>query len=229
MMITFDNDNDVIAYELVKIIAHARRTQQIFATHCVWWLASIIGLEPGLIRYIDNLSSRVGISVTSEAPQDTSEQAAKDTIELRQDQVLKECEEYLKESRRLRDIASLKSKETIKSGRINSTPISKKLLNISETGLQRRQRNPEDYSPIRGIDKGEISTRKAVGECLRCAWPSDGKGNHRVKNCHRQIKLDKGTANFPKAKDYQRVDLQEIVESRDRDSSTSESSSDDSL
>jgi len=29
------------------------------------------------------------------------------------------------------------------------------------------------------------------------------KGNHRVKNCVRRIKLDKGTAIFPKDKNYQ--------------------------
>jgi len=109
MTITFENDNDVIVYALEKIIAYAGSTQQIFVAHCVWWLASIIALEQGLTSYIDNLRSRIEITVTSEAPQNTLEQAAKDTIELRQYQVLKECEKYLMESRRLRDIASLKS------------------------------------------------------------------------------------------------------------------------
>jgi len=229
MTITFDNDNDVIVYALEKIIAHARRTQQIFVAHCVWWLASIIGLEQGLISYIDNLCSRIEITVTSEAPQDTSEQAAKDTIELRQDQVLKECEEFLRESRRLRDIASLKSEGTTQSGRINPTPISNKRSRKPKRGLRKQPRKPEEYSQLEGINRGEISRRKAAGECLHCAWPSDRKGNHRVKDCQRQIKLDKGTADFPKAKEYQRADLQEIVESSDMDSSISESSFDDSL
>jgi hypothetical protein len=47
MTITFENDNDVIIYALEKIISYARRTQQIFVAQCVWWLASIIGLEQG--------------------------------------------------------------------------------------------------------------------------------------------------------------------------------------
>jgi hypothetical protein len=57
MPITFENDNDVIIYALEKIISHARRTQQIFVAQCVWWLAAIIGLEQGLVNYIDNIQS----------------------------------------------------------------------------------------------------------------------------------------------------------------------------
>jgi len=55
MTITFENDNDVVLYALEKIIAYARRTQQIFVAQCVWWLASIIGLDKGLVVHINNL------------------------------------------------------------------------------------------------------------------------------------------------------------------------------
>jgi len=55
MQITFENDNDVIIYALEKIISFAKRNQQIFVAQCVWWLASIIGLELGLISFIDDL------------------------------------------------------------------------------------------------------------------------------------------------------------------------------
>jgi hypothetical protein len=58
MTFTFENDNDVIVYALEMIISYARRTQQIFVAQCVWWLVSIIGLESGLVNYIDNLRSR---------------------------------------------------------------------------------------------------------------------------------------------------------------------------
>jgi hypothetical protein len=61
MTITFENDNDVIAYALEKIIAYARRTQQLFVAQCVWWLASVIGLELGLVAHIDNLRVREGL------------------------------------------------------------------------------------------------------------------------------------------------------------------------
>jgi len=60
MLITFENDYDVIVYTLEKVIAYARRTQQIFVSQCVWWLASVIGLESGLINYIDTLRGREG-------------------------------------------------------------------------------------------------------------------------------------------------------------------------
>jgi hypothetical protein len=74
-----------------------------------------------------------------------------------------------------------------------------------------------NYSKTEGIDQAEIRRRRETGECLRCAWPSDRKGYHQVADCKRPIKLDKGTANFPKAKEY-------IIET-----SSSEESSDDSL
>jgi len=61
MTITFESDNDIIVYALEKIIAYARRTQQIFVAQCVWWLASIIGLDKGLIVHIDNLQERSNI------------------------------------------------------------------------------------------------------------------------------------------------------------------------
>jgi hypothetical protein len=66
MTVSFENDNDVIIYALEKIISYARRTQQIFVAHCVWWLASIIGLEQGLVNYIDNIQSRVDVTVIPE-------------------------------------------------------------------------------------------------------------------------------------------------------------------
>jgi hypothetical protein len=34
---------------------------------CVWWLASIIGLEKGLVNHIDNIQSRVEVTVADEA------------------------------------------------------------------------------------------------------------------------------------------------------------------
>jgi hypothetical protein len=71
MTVTFENDNNVIVYALEKVISYARRTQQIFVAHCVWWLASIIGLEQGLINHIDNIQSRVEVATAAEAlPED---------------------------------------------------------------------------------------------------------------------------------------------------------------
>jgi hypothetical protein len=68
MTITFENENDVIVYALEKVISFAKRTQQVFVARCVWWLASIIGLEQGLIIYIDNLRSRENLTKSNQVP-----------------------------------------------------------------------------------------------------------------------------------------------------------------
>jgi hypothetical protein len=68
MTVTFENDNDVIVYALKKVISYARRTQQVFVAQCVWWLASFIGLEQGLINHIDNIQSRVEVATAAEEP-----------------------------------------------------------------------------------------------------------------------------------------------------------------
>ena len=60
---------------------------------------------------------------------------------------------------------------------------------------------------------------------MRCAWPSDRKGSHQVKKCIRPIKLDKGTASIPKAKDYQKMKVA-AVHLPSEDSEESESSED---
>jgi len=65
MTITFENDNDAMVYLLAKIINYARENHYIFVSHCVWWLASIIGLESWLVMHIDNLRIR---DVVAEIP-----------------------------------------------------------------------------------------------------------------------------------------------------------------
>jgi len=55
MTITFENDSDVIIYALEKIISFARRNRHLFVANCVWWISGLIGLEFGLINYIDYL------------------------------------------------------------------------------------------------------------------------------------------------------------------------------
>jgi len=55
MTIAFENDNNVIVYVLEKIIDYARKNQYIFVAQSIWWIASIIGLDKGLVIHIDNL------------------------------------------------------------------------------------------------------------------------------------------------------------------------------
>ena len=59
MTITFKNNNDVLIYAFKKIIAYTRNNQYIFVAECVWWIASIIGLQEGLVTHINNLRIRL--------------------------------------------------------------------------------------------------------------------------------------------------------------------------
>jgi hypothetical protein len=206
MTITFENDNDVIFDGLETIISYAKRTEQIFFAQCVWWLASIIGLEQGLVNHIDNLHQQTIISKerhleevnnpmvhTASIVRDSTPEGK---MEGHQHLVLKECEEYLKESCRLRYIAALNTKGNTRTGRINPTAITKKALR------KKFNKPAKDNLKTEGISETEIQRRKGTGECLCCAWPADRKGAHRVKDCIRPIKLGKGTACWPKKKSY---------------------------
>jgi hypothetical protein len=151
----------------------------------------------------------------------------------RQDRVLREAEEFLRKSSRLREVTALKTTSKTLTGRINPTAISKKHLRKKDRTIRDRVK-PESkgYTAIAGIDEDEIHRRKSAGECLRCAWPTGRKGTHRVKDCRRPIKLDQGTAGFSKVKnnwktkqDQQRSSIQE----ESSGSTSSSETSDDSL
>jgi hypothetical protein len=64
MTITFENDSDIIVYALEKIISFARENQYLFVANCVWWIAGIIGLDSGLMVFIDNLEIQKSICQT---------------------------------------------------------------------------------------------------------------------------------------------------------------------
>jgi len=226
MTITFENDNDVIVYALEKIISYARNTQQIFVAQCVWWLASIIGLERGLTTFIDNLQSRKSVAVIPEeleaVVRKTVSPDPRDIQEERRERILRECEGYLRDSRQLRRVATLKATGKTPTGLINPTAVTKRHLRKEARHKRKLVESPEERLPgFAGVDEAEIKRRKKTGECLRCAWPSGRKGAHQVKDCRWPIKLDKGTARLPK-KGRLREESSEAEIS-------SESSSDDSV
>jgi len=233
MTITFTDDKDVIVYALEKVISYARGSQQIFVAQCVWWLASIIGLEQGLITYIDNLQSRIKESIIpKESETEDRETVSPDPRDIqeedRQDKVLRECEEYLRDSRQQRKIAALKASGRTSTGLINPTSDTKRVLKRKGRGQSRLTRNDKE-SRVVGIDKDELRRRRLAGECLRCAWPSDRKGHHQVVNCRRPIKLDKGTTSFPENKQHRKLkQLNEkyTIKENHIDQSGSEESSD---
>jgi len=134
MTITFQDESDIIVYALEKIISHARRTQQIFVAQCIWWLASIIGLEQGLIIHIDNLREQEWLAsfdnklelihpdriqriqperAVSSTPRDLTEES-------RLDRILASAEKAIQESSRDRAI--------VQQGRVNPLPTSKTQL-----------------------------------------------------------------------------------------------------
>jgi hypothetical protein len=127
-----------------------------------------------------------------------------DSESLREETVLKKCNDFLRDSCRLRNLARLKTSGSSKSGRINQLAASKESL------VRAEQKRAKDYSKTEGIEETEIQRRKQAAECLCCAWPADRKGAHRVKDCHRPIKLDKGTACYPRGKKYIRQDFSEV-------------------
>ena len=81
----------------------------------------------------------------------------------RQDHVLKECEEFRKDSWRLRDIEKLKASGKTRTRRINPRKESRKSLKIVKGKTNR------DNNKTEGIDQWEIEKTKAAGEYLRCA------------------------------------------------------------
>jgi hypothetical protein len=94
----------------------------------------------------------------------------------------------------LRNLATRKATGCTKTGRINPVKVTKWPFKSVE------EKNSKSYTKTEGIDLHELERRKSAGECLCCAWPSDRKGAHRVKDCIQPIRLDKGTASHPKDK-----------------------------
>jgi len=237
MTITFEDDNDLIIYALEKVISYTRRSQHIFVAQCGWWLASVIELESGLVNHINKLYGRTTIKESGHYQDSPLVQEARipDPAKAGKEKyhtILKECEQYLQESKRLRNIATQGTKRSTRTDRINPTRVSKKFLD-KKTRWERRNPKPvidKEYniSKTAGLDKAEIQRRKVKGECLRCAWPSDRKGAHRVKDCIRPIKLEEGIAGHPKGKEYQRS-MQVHQEPLAEEDSSENTSSDQSL
>jgi len=95
--------------------------------------------------------------------------------------------------------------------------------------FKKDKKSKQDNTQTAGIESSELQRRRTVGECLRCAWPSDRKGSHRVADCRRPIKLDKGTAAFPKAKEYQKMKVAGMQLESDNEESSSDSSENEEL
>jgi len=81
MTIIFENDSDVIVDALEKIISFAKENQYLFVANCAWWIARVIGLDNGLLIYINNSEARRN-KVTrpvSSMPRDIARSVSADT------------------------------------------------------------------------------------------------------------------------------------------------------
>jgi hypothetical protein len=181
----------------------------------VWWIASIIGLQSGLIIHIDNVkrrsntgidptqldemilkeSSNIDIPIhpcrvakiqTSDSDYSDSEEESISTTEMNiHNEVIDNCEAFLEQSKQERKAIG---RFTWQSSRV----------------VKPRANGKKPIKPFvtetEGIDGSELRRRKAAGECQRCAWPRDRKGSQKTLDCFRWKRLEKGTAPFPKKK-----------------------------
>jgi hypothetical protein len=132
MTITFEKDADVIVYAFEKIIAFAREHQYLFVANCVWRIAVVLGLEPGLICFIDNLESRKAIidyREISEVPRDIARRVSPQEL----------ISDYIPDPLR-----------RTRKGRINPLPRSKRSLKNA-----RKDKRREEAS----ISRNSINTR----------------------------------------------------------------------
>lgn len=162
MTISFKNNSDVIVYAIEKIISYARDNLYIFLAQSIWWTFSIIRLQSELIAHIDIRHYH------SENGPVQSRMIAKwscDSICLepcRQEAIWKEREEYLQDSKHLRDVANPKSTGKTKTGRINPLESTMTILNgnsmVKRWFLNWRNRTRRNCEQEAG--------RKASGLCL---------------------------------------------------------------
>jgi hypothetical protein len=153
-----------------------------------------------LISHIDNLRVRSEIiEAGSHLDIGTSKDSALPCESDRQDIIPKKCEEYLRDSRRLREVTKLKTWWIKRTGRVKSLTAPKRIKRVDR---KKSRASRKDHSKTEGISDTEISRRKSAGECLRCVWPVERKGHHRVKDCVRPIQQTSGTASHPNWKKY---------------------------
>jgi len=107
------------------------------------------------------------------------------------DQVLENCEEFLRQSELDRKPVA---RRNLSISKRLPKPSAKKVLKDKK----KLRKNYKDQ--VAEIKTSELDQRKAAGECQRCAWPQDRKGAHTTTSCFRWARKEKGTALFPKAK-----------------------------
>jgi hypothetical protein len=168
---------------LEKVIAYARRTQQIFVAQCVWWLASIIGLESGLINHIDKIQTREEARSQNLSPKEVQRvpEPVKQQQQIHPDripQILREREvsavpRDLTEDQRLDLILdsaerviqeSFRDRAIVQQGRVNPLPTTKaqlkkarKIKRLQEENRKREAERSQRLREIRASVIGNLS------------------------------------------------------------------------
>jgi hypothetical protein len=90
MAITFEKDADIIVYALEKIISFSREIQYLFVANCAWWVPGVIGLDPGLTIFIDNLETRKRIEQNriSTTPRDITRSESVDLEQIKLEELI---------------------------------------------------------------------------------------------------------------------------------------------
>jgi hypothetical protein len=189
----------------------------------VWWIASSIGLEIGQVSYIDNLRSKEDLATRGNSVQFPKELSIPVTpqpgnAEERQDKILRDRKEYLREFRNIRILVTLKATGETKTELINPLKSTMESLRVSKKEAKK------SIHKTNGRDLSMIGRMKTSGECLSCAGPPERKGAHKFKDCIRPIKLDNGTASFPATKVNFQQPLSELESSKNETSTEGEDS-----
>ena len=218
MPITFETDNDTIVNAPERIISYARKNQYIILVQSVWWIASIIGLQLGLVIYVDNLRERLEAYQAPSRNQCDRDNLHRDRIsrikklipDLKspnygssQDSSESESEQLSTSEDSLHDQILDNCEESLQQSKQEQEKVARRNLQISKEisgRFPQRKKLWKSYKDqVKGIDRSELAWRKASGECQRCAWPGDWKGAHRTLDCFRWLRKETGTAPFPKA------------------------------
>jgi len=220
MTITFKSDKDVIVYALERIISYARDNQYIFRAQSIWWIASIIGLQEGLVIRIDNLKVRSDIGRTKRIPTPTADRdsfytskkeqsipghnihpSRIDQIQGSEDSFIGTDTESISTTESEIHVEVIKTCELfMEQSKQERKAVGRKNRQLSridkkKAKKQKKERSFKTFrSQTEGMDDNELHHRKSAGECQCCAWPQDRKGGHKTLDCFRWKRLDKGTA-----------------------------------
>jgi len=220
MPITFETDNNAIVYALERIISYTRKNQYIFLPQSVWWIASIIGSQQGLVVYIDILRERLAAYQSPSINQCDRDNIHPDRISRikkpipnldssncgsSRDSSESESEQLSTSEDSLHDQKLNHCEEFLQQSKQEREKVARGTLQISKNTswrISQRKKPRKSYKDhAKWIDRSQLARRKAAGECQLCAWLGDRRGAIVSGGCGKKQKLllslkQKETSNF---------------------------------